>query len=428
MSDRVRDRTLVLRVLSPELQSTLRNKISDAELKAGSSRTMHSQSTSSNSAFSAGNVEDLEGVSIMPSDDGSTLFNFLCDGQTFPARLVNLPCPVEVHKTHDHAMYYKCTDVGQMLVVYASNQAMENAEKAPGYKTEGFPSYYPSGITPPMKKVVHRRFEQREYRAVPPPRAEVLQVEQELQSLILTLSKDPGKASTTATTNIDETKVVEEIEEDIVEYEPYMDDYGRKPKGIIVDEKDKIITTRPEVWLPPETRKEMEREQEAAAQKEAEEAAAAAAAFEEERAKTAAAAEALEAKKSKKATGVSKAASGSNKEKKVKNSNKKKGKKGKNVLEPESSGPAPKKGIASKKSREAAAKAAAEVAAASVAPIDEEVGEVIPPAVDNSIDAAALMIAQGNMDGTEDEDLLGLNDGYFDFSAEGEEGFGDFGL
>jgi hypothetical protein len=82
-----------------------------------------------------------------------------------------------VHKTHDHTMYYKCADVGQALIVYEDENAMDEAESAAGYNQEGFPSYYHSGLTPPMKRVVERRFEAREHKSVAPPRSEVMDVE-----------------------------------------------------------------------------------------------------------------------------------------------------------------------------------------------------------------------------------------------------------
>ena len=44
-------------------------------------------------------------------------------------RLVNLPCPVELQKTHDHAMYFKCADVAQMLIVYEDTMALDEAGK-----------------------------------------------------------------------------------------------------------------------------------------------------------------------------------------------------------------------------------------------------------------------------------------------------------
>lgn len=190
-----------------------------------------------------------------------TLVRWLELGPALVARLVNLPCPVELHKTHDHAMYYKCGDVAQLLVVYEDEMALEEAESTPGYKNDDYPSYYPSGLTPPMKRVVERRFAAREHKAVPPPRTEVGEIEQEVKAMIDRISdstKTKGKAKISAT---QATKVLEEVEEDIVEYEPWMDDHGRMPAGIEFDGDDPRCTKHPELWLAPSEIKEILREE-----------------------------------------------------------------------------------------------------------------------------------------------------------------------
>ena len=219
MSDRyhhLRDRTLVLRILVPSLHSALRDKISALEDRAASERrsatgggaaphdaqaerlglsgAVGPQGSSSTRNQTAAQVLDLDGVSCAPSEDGSTLWYFHCDGASYPARLVNLPCPVEVHKTLDHAMYYKCANVGQILIVYEDATHLEEAESVSGYRTEGYPSYYHSGLTPPMKRVVKRRFVARQHRSVAPPRSDVSAVEKELKELIDTISKDTSKS------------------------------------------------------------------------------------------------------------------------------------------------------------------------------------------------------------------------------------------
>ncbi len=43
---------------------------------------------------------------------------FTLEGESYPARLVNLPTNVETHKTVDKVTYYKSSDIGQMIVVY----------------------------------------------------------------------------------------------------------------------------------------------------------------------------------------------------------------------------------------------------------------------------------------------------------------------
>lgn len=238
--------------------------------------------SSPSSVSDGGRILDLEGVTCEPaiqssSDDTPldpslpssaslldqyTLWNFRCDGATYPARLVNLPCPVEIHKTHDHAMYYKSADIAQMLIVYEDVTALEEAESMPGYKHEAFPSYYHSGLTKPMNRVVQRRFLQREHASVPPPMKEVKEVENYLMELIEKIStKDPakrvgrgggGKGPGSSGGRSMTTKILEEIEDEIVDYEPWMDDYGKAPLGIEFDESDAICKMHPEVWLAPE--------------------------------------------------------------------------------------------------------------------------------------------------------------------------------
>ena len=177
--------------------------------------------------------------------------HFLSHAIFTKARLVNLPCPVEIHKTHDHAMYYKSCDIAQLLVVYEDEMAMEEAESTPGYKNDDYPSYFHSGLTPPLKRVVERRFAAREHKAVPPPRTEVSEIEEELKAMIDRISdssKTKGKSKITAT---QATKVIEEVVEDVVAYESWMDDDGRMPAGIEFDGDDPRCTKHPELWLDP---------------------------------------------------------------------------------------------------------------------------------------------------------------------------------
>jgi transcription initiation factor TFIID subunit 7 len=179
---------------------------------------------------------------------------------------------VELHKTHDHAMYYKCVDIAQMLIVYEDEMALEEAEAVP--KSEGFPSYFPSGLTPPMRRAVER-FEAREHKAVAPPKHEVGEVEIELQGLMDRITKDAaGRTKKVKNPAPVSHKVMEEIVEDIVDYEPWMDDHGRSPFGIEFDDKHVLCTKHPELWLDPKEISEIRR---AEAEKEQEDAAAAAA-------------------------------------------------------------------------------------------------------------------------------------------------------
>jgi transcription initiation factor TFIID subunit 7 len=120
MSDRIRDRTLILRILVPGLEARLRDKMIELEdsvkstagnntgnnsVSASASHNDHhnnhhhnnnnnNNNNGTSSATKQDSFLDLEGVTCEPTQEGSTLWNFHCDGATYPARLVNLPCPV----------------------------------------------------------------------------------------------------------------------------------------------------------------------------------------------------------------------------------------------------------------------------------------------------------------------------------------------
>lgn len=289
MGDRlsVRDRTLILRVLVPGLETRLRDKMKEVEESEDSSSSSKDNTnndtnintssvtfgsgnsgggSNSNSNSNSNNKEmllDLDGVTCEPTSDSCTLWNFHCDGATYPARLVNLPCPVEVHKTHDHAMYYKSCDIAQMLIVYEDSMALDEADKYP--KTDGYPSYNHSGITPPLQKFVERRLAFREHQPCPPPRNEVTDVEKELHELMCNISKEGNKGRKpkipSLATAQHQNKILQEIEEVIVDYEPWMDDYGRQESGIEFNVTDQIASIHPEIWLSPEKIEEIKKEQ-----------------------------------------------------------------------------------------------------------------------------------------------------------------------
>ena len=274
------DRTLVLRICDERLQARIQEKMAELEdevSKSSSSSNVNASNTNNPSNFpqhelgSSGAISssqkqeskilDLAGVSIEPAIQGlssstdETLWSFHCDGATYPARLTNLPCPVELHKTHDHALYYKSADVAQMLIVYEDLTALEEAESMPRYKIDGFPTYFHSGLTPPTSRIVEKRFKERVHAAIPPPVDEIREVERELIKMMESMStkevvsrNSPKKKTHRTPTN----KIIEEVEEVVVQYEPWMDDYGNKPDGIEFDESDDICKQHPELWLDPD--------------------------------------------------------------------------------------------------------------------------------------------------------------------------------
>ncbi|CAJ1966727.1 unnamed protein product [Cylindrotheca closterium] len=248
----IRDRTLILRILVPGLETALRDKMKEVEEEAKDKPPAAKNKDGAT-------ILDLEGVACEPTKDASTLFNFICDGRTYPARLVNLPCPIELHKTHDHAMYYKSCDVAQMLIVYEDSMALDEGD---AYKVEGFPSYYHSGLTPPMKRVVEKRFKKNERTLIPPPRLEVSDVEADLLEIMSKASKEgvkrnkvPSLASAT------HNKVLEEVVEEIVDFETWMTDGGGEVSGIEIESTDPIAIKHPELWLSPDKIEEINRKQ-----------------------------------------------------------------------------------------------------------------------------------------------------------------------
>ena len=312
-SDRapIRDRTLILRILVPGLEARLRDKMKEAEDEYTSSNHQHQGSSSSSTpaaAMSSSNtpkattsgggvgdsILDLEGVTCEPTAArNQTLWSFHCDGATYPAKLVNLPCPVELHKTHDHAAYYKCVDVAQMLIVYEDEMALEEAAGGGGgvaaeggggttfagnnnSGVEGFPSYHHSGLTPPMYRVVERRFAAREHSAVAPPRQAVQDVETEVLKLMerIALQGETAKGKSSSSSSrgsgnnatikvpmlTSANKVLEDIVEDVVDYEPWMDDFGRQVTGVEFSADDDQCRLHPEVWLPPDIIRQLREE------------------------------------------------------------------------------------------------------------------------------------------------------------------------
>jgi transcription initiation factor TFIID subunit 7 len=267
MNDRapIRDRTLILRILVPGLETRLRDKMKETQEAAAitvqentkaniKTNSINNNSNNNNSSNNNSKTEslllDLQGVTCEPTAARNrTLWNFHCDGASYPAKLVNLPCPVELHKTHDHAAYYKSTDVAQMLIVYEDVMAMEEAdEKA----TEGFPSYHHSGLTSATKRIVERRFAAREHSGLQPPRSAVSDIEVELLDLMDKIAKDEKSKRSKVPSLTTANKVLEEVLEDIVDYEPWMDDYGRQPHGVEFEAQDAACSLHPEVWLSPE--------------------------------------------------------------------------------------------------------------------------------------------------------------------------------
>lgn len=119
----------------------------------------------------------------------------------------------------------------------------------------------------------------REHQPRAPPRNEVADVEREIHQLMTKISKESSSANKRSkvpslATAQHQNKVLEEVLEEVVDYEPWMDDEGRQQAGIEFDAEDTIATKHPEIWLAPEKiralrEEEQEKEEEERKKKEA---------------------------------------------------------------------------------------------------------------------------------------------------------------
>ena len=172
---------------------------------------------------------------------------------------MNLPCPVELHKTYDHASYFKSADVAQRLIVYENEDSFQEAlqEEKP---ISGFPSYHPSGLTPPMERVVERRFApcltnlRGRNGATAPPKAAVQEMEPFILQVMEQLHEASGRKRRSQKEIVTLTKAehdLVEVEEEVVEFEPWMIGHGKQPEGIEFKEDAEIAKLHPEIWLSP---------------------------------------------------------------------------------------------------------------------------------------------------------------------------------
>lgn len=84
--------------------------------------------------------------------------------QLYAAKLVDLPCVIESHKTLDNKQVFKIADISQMLLVERPIANESEAIATSGErcaKSSNDDYIYPHGITPPMKWARKRRFRKR---------------------------------------------------------------------------------------------------------------------------------------------------------------------------------------------------------------------------------------------------------------------------
>lgn len=182
-----------------------------------------------------------------------------------------------------------------MLIVNPDSNVMSSVERKKNYGSQDFPSYYHSGLCQASERVVDRRFSMRIEKSERfYSRTEVSRVEQELMDIMRDrlnvdtvgggsvaapvvrkkyykkklkkgenaemvaaaaakaeedLKKTAAEAATESGTVIGDDGTITEIVQDIVSYEPWMDDYGRIPSGSEFEEDRAIAKGHPEIWL-----------------------------------------------------------------------------------------------------------------------------------------------------------------------------------
>jgi len=97
---------------------------------------------------------------------------FQLGGKRWAASLVDLPCPVETHRTFDRVTTFKSSDVSQVLIVYRSEKERDNAE-ADARSKQGPYFGNPSGLTPPTSGIMEGRFSKTRSQLEQFPRHEV---------------------------------------------------------------------------------------------------------------------------------------------------------------------------------------------------------------------------------------------------------------
>jgi len=199
----------------------------------------------------------------------------------YPVRLASLPTLTELHRIHGPGGrngYSKSTSISQVFLVHHSRRSMElNETSGRTERRPSYPTYTRDGVlcgsSVAMRDVVTRRYERRLHdrgvisrtngdlvstspsskgvsTGIPGPQ-ECFDTCAYLSHLISVLSgvQENGKfTSTLAKRGLHKTHVEEEI--DVVDYEDWMDDFGRdKAGGREIDERDKMTGNHPGLWV-----------------------------------------------------------------------------------------------------------------------------------------------------------------------------------
>ncbi|CAI5708596.1 hypothetical protein KXD40_004875 [Peronospora effusa] len=143
-------------------------------------------------------------------------FTLHVNGKKYPAKIAQLPCILETHKTYDDNFFYKSGEIGQIFVV---------TDKEDEKKLLETHEEVPSGITPPNTNVVKRKYEKTK-KTTPFPKPDVARVEEDLVKII---AGGP----------------IEDVHEELVDFYDWMVD-DEHPHGITVTDEMELIREHPE--------------------------------------------------------------------------------------------------------------------------------------------------------------------------------------
>lgn len=162
MGDSPQYETALLLRVPPQLADQLRRQLHE-ESKPPSA-------TAASSASSAASKSDLRVT--FTSLEGAVHAQLSHGGAQMTGQLVNLPTVIELQKTFDFIHYYKCTEIGQMIVIQppgAANatpslNANPSRPTAPGAAAASSappppPIQFPHGLLPPTRDIRPKRFD-----------------------------------------------------------------------------------------------------------------------------------------------------------------------------------------------------------------------------------------------------------------------------
>ncbi|KAH7467313.1 hypothetical protein PRIC1_011365 [Phytophthora ramorum] len=143
-------------------------------------------------------------------------FTLHVDGKQYPAKIAQLPCILETHKTYDDNFFYKSGEIGQIFVVTDKEEEkklLENQEEVT------------NGLTPPNTNVIKRKYEKTK-KTTPFPKNDVARVEEDLVKII---AGGP----------------IEDVHEELVDFYDWMAD-EEHPNGVTVTDEMELIREHPE--------------------------------------------------------------------------------------------------------------------------------------------------------------------------------------